>query len=226
MVNTYFVVALVLTLVVEAIDITGILLNLRALDPEVPAEFADVYDAETYGARRNTRGRAPGSASCRRSSTWPCCWPSGSRAASAGSTGWCARIGTGPVWKGLVFLVILFAAQAVLDIPFSVYGTFVIEERFGFNRTTPGTFVLDSAQGHHDLGDHRGAARHRLPGPVRVRGRPAWLYAWVAAVAFSFLMQFLAPRLIMPLFNKFTPLEDGRAQRRHPRLRRARRTSR
>ena len=115
----------------------------------------------------------------------------------------------GPIWTGLVFLIILFAAQWVLELPFSIWGTFVTEEKFGFNRTTPRTFVLDLVKGV--------AVSTVIMVPLVIAflalfqyaGRAAWVYAWLAVVAFSFLIQFLAPKIIMPLFNKFTPLEDG-----------------
>jgi len=208
-VNTYFVVALVLTLVVEAIDISGILLHLRALSPVVPAEFADIYDAETYRrSQEYTRART-------RLSIVSTLFDLAVLLAFwlAGGFGWLdgvvRSIGTGPVWRGLIFLVILFAAKAILDIPFSIYGTFVLEERFGFNRTTPATFVLDLLKGTMISAIIGVPLLIAFLALFQYAGWPAWLYAWVAAVAFSFLMQFLAPRLIMPLFNKFTPLEEG-----------------
>jgi STE24 endopeptidase len=199
--NGYFFAALIGILVVEAIDITGILLNLRALDPKLPAEFADVFDAETYRrAQEYTRARTPLGA------VLLAFW-------LAGGFGWldgvARSMGIGPVWTGLVFLVILFAARTILGLPFSIYATFVLEERFGFNRTTPATFVLDLLKGTMIsviIGVPLIIAFLAL---FEYAGWPAWLYAWVAAVAFSFLMQFLAPRLILPLFNKFTPLDDG-----------------
>jgi len=195
--------------VVEAIDMTGTVLNLRALSPQVPAEFADVYDAATYRrSQEYTRARTR----------------LGIVAASfdlavllafwlAGGFGWLDGLvrsfHVGPIWTGLVFLIILFAAQWVLELPFSIWGTFVTEEKFGFNRTTPRTFVLDLVKGV--------AVSTVIMVPLVIAflalfqyaGRAAWVYAWLAVVAFSFLIQFLAPKIIMPLFNKFTPLEDG-----------------
>ena len=97
----------------------------------------------------------------------------------------------------------------LLDLPFSAWGTFVIEERFGFNRTSRGTFLSDRLKGL--------AVSLLLGVPLLLGflalfeygGSWAWVYAWIAAALFSVVMQVLAPTLIMPLFNKFTPVEEG-----------------
>lgn len=94
-------------------------------------------------------------------------------------------------------------------LPFNIYGTFVIEAHFGFNRTKPRTFVLDRVKG---LG-----LGILLGGPLltaildlfQYGGSYAWLYCWGAVTMFSLAMQYLAPTLIMPFFNKFTPMAPG-----------------
>ncbi len=86
---------------------------------------------------------------------------------------------------------------------------FVIEQKYGFNRTSAPTFLLDLAKG---LGVAVVLGVPLVIGFLALfeyGGDLAWVYAWAAVVAFSFVMQILAPTLIMPLFNKFTPLEDG-----------------
>ncbi len=209
MINGFFIAALIGILVVEAVDITGILLNLRALSPEVPVEFADVYDAATYRRSQEyarARTRLGIVSTLFDLAVLLVFW-------LVGGFGWLDGVvrsmGAGPVWTGLVFLIILFAAKSILGIPFGIYSTFVLEARFGFNRTTAGTFVLDFLKGTMIsvvIGVPLIIAFLAL---FEYAGWPAWIYALLAAVAFSFLMQFLAPRLILPLFNKFTPLEDG-----------------
>ncbi|HEY5565184.1 MAG TPA: M48 family metallopeptidase [Rhodothermia bacterium] len=110
---------------------------------------------------------------------------------------------------GIAYIGTLMIAQSIVDVPFSVYATFVLEERFGFNRTTPLTFVLDRVKGLML------AAAIGIPMLAAVltffanTGELAWLYCWALVVLFSLLMQYAAPTLIMPLFNKFTPLDDG-----------------
>ncbi len=209
MTNGYFIAALAGLLVVEAIGLTARLLNLRALDPELPSEFADVYDAEAY--RRSQEYTRVNTGFHLIESLFDLAvllafW-------LAGGFGWLDGLVRGwalnPVATGLIFLIILVAARGVLGLPFSIYGVFVIEERFGFNRTTRKTFIFDL------LKSLLVGAIIGLPlmaGFLALfiyGGEFAWLYAWAAVVAFSFVMQIVAPALIMPLFNKFTPLPDG-----------------
>jgi STE24 endopeptidase len=111
--------------------------------------------------------------------------------------------------NGLVYIGILLLAYSLLGLPFSIYSTFVIEERFGFNRTTRRTFLLDHLKG---LGLAVLLGGSLLAGVLLLfeyAGLYAWLYCWAAATIFLLVMQFIAPTWIMPLFNKFTPMEPG-----------------
>lgn len=113
-----------------------------------------------------------------------------------------------PVTSGLVFLSAIFLGQSLLALPFSAYDTFVIENRFGFNRSTVSTFVMDRLKGlllAALIGLPLMAAVLWIFGHVP----HAWLWAWLVVTAFQLLLTWLAPTLIMPLFNKFTPMPDG-----------------
>jgi STE24 endopeptidase len=196
-------------IVVELAELTGEVLNLRALDTIVPREFADVYDAGTYRrSQEYTRVKT-------RFGVVTALFDLAVLLAFwlAGGFGWLDGLVTGwglsPIWTGLVFLLILALARGILSLPFSIWGVFVIEEKFGFNRTSPRTFILDLVKG---LGVSLALGVPLLIGFLALfeyAGGLAWMYAWAAVVAFSFVMQILAPAFIMPLFNKFTPLEDG-----------------
>ncbi len=209
MVNGYFIAALSGLILVEAIGWAGEWLNLQALGSALPEEFADVYDAGEYERSQEytrTKTRFGLAASLFDLAVLLAFW-------LAGGFGWLDGMvrdwDLGPVWTGLIFLLILAVAKGILDLPFQIWGVFVIEEKYGFNRTTPRTFVLDL------LKSLAVAAVIGVPLLIgflalfEYGGEAAWIYAWAAVIAFSFVMQILAPTLIMPLFNKFTPLEDG-----------------
>ena len=115
----------------------------------------------------------------------------------------------GEIGSGLIFITILIILFNIIQIPFSAYNTFVIEEKYGFNKTTIKTFVLDIIKSLI---------------LTLVIGLPvfalimwffmkyytyAWLYVAVTVILFELLITFIAPVFIMPLFNKYTPLEDG-----------------
>jgi STE24 endopeptidase len=113
-----------------------------------------------------------------------------------------------PVIAGLIFLSLLVLGQSLIGLPFSIYDTFVIEQKFGFNRATPATFVMDRLKGlvlGAIIGLPLGAAVLWIFGNVS----NAWLWAWIVVTAFQLILTYLAPSLIMPLFNKFTPMPDG-----------------
>ena len=116
--------------------------------------------------------------------------------------------GWGEVATGTGFLITLGLVTGLLDLPFSAYRTFVIEQRFGFNRTTPALFVADTLKGAVlalVLGAPLAAAILWL---MAYAGSAWWLYAWLVWIGFTFLMVWAYPAVIAPLFNRFTPLED------------------
>ncbi|HPK04503.1 MAG TPA: M48 family metallopeptidase [Bacteroidales bacterium] len=118
-------------------------------------------------------------------------------------------ITTHPVLMALLFFGSLMLVSDILSIPFAVYQTFVIEERFGFNKTTPLTFVLDKLKGWL-LGAIIGGGLLSLIIWIYMKTpQMLWIYAWIAISIFSVLMTLVYSSIIVPLFNKQTPLEAG-----------------
>jgi STE24 endopeptidase len=108
---------------------------------------------------------------------------------------------------GTVFGVML--VTTLLSLPFDAWRTFAIEARYGFNRTTPRLFLLDVAKGAAlsiALGTPLLAAIFWL---VKASGPLWWFYTWLAWIAFTLVLVMAFPRWIAPLFNRFTPLEEG-----------------
>lgn len=115
--------------------------------------------------------------------------------------------------RGLLFIGILMLAQMIISLPFSLYDTFVIEEKFGFNKTTAKTFITDALKSIL-LAVVLGGPLFALILLILDRaGEYAWLYGWGAITVFTLILQFIAPTWIMPLFNKFKPLEEGELRR-------------
>ena len=184
-------------------------MNLSSLSNELPDEFKDVYDSENYSLSQDYL----------RSKThlgrlsalvdmgvflafWLC-----------GGFGfldeWIRSWGFPPVLSGVIYIGVLAAAGSLINFPFSWYKTFVIEARFGFNRTTPKLFILDRLK--------VAALAVVLGIPLlagilaffEYAGSLAWLWCWLAVSGFMMVMQIIIPAWIMPLFNRFTPLADG-----------------
>lgn len=115
----------------------------------------------------------------------------------------------GTIITGLIFSGSLILLTYLINLPFSIYSTFVIEERFGFNRTTPITFLLDTLKASLLLLFIGAPLLALILWFFESTGNLAWILCWIGVVLFSILIQFLAPVLILPLFNTFTPLENG-----------------
>lgn len=113
---------------------------------------------------------------------------------------------------GVVFSV--FLLSWLISLPLSVYRTFGLEARFGFNRTTPALFVADALKGLL-LGALLGAPLlAAILWIMRNAGEIWWLYAWAVWAAFSLVLFWAYPAFIAPLFNKFSPLSDARLRER------------
>jgi len=116
----------------------------------------------------------------------------------------------GLIPRGLAYAGAVAAGYALLETPFDAYSTFVVEERFGFNRTTLRTFVADRIKAML-LAAVVGAIV--LSGVLFLffrLGDMAWLVCWAFVVLFSVGVQLIAPVLILPLFNRFEPMTDGK----------------
>ena len=121
---------------------------------------------------------------------------------------WAAQI-TSPLWAGIVALATIFLVMTLIDIPTSLYQTFVIEEKYGFNKSTVNQFVKDHLI---QLGLSVVIGFPLLALILWVMdsvGSLWWFWTWVIIMGFSLLMSWLFPTVIAPLFNKFTPLEEG-----------------
>jgi STE24 endopeptidase len=183
-------------------------LNLRNLRTEIPEEFQGTYDDEKYATSQrylkdNTRFDQIQSAIM---------LPLTIAFILLGGFRWINDIAQGisehMILQGLVFGGILMLIGQVVGLPFSIFSTFVIEEKYGFNKTTAKTFVADLFKGL--------LLTVLLGGPIFAlvlwifSAVPhAWLWAWVALSILQIFIMFIAPVVIFPLFNKFTPLEEG-----------------
>ncbi len=114
-----------------------------------------------------------------------------------------------PILMALMFFGIIGLAADILSTPFSIYSTFVIEEKFGFNRTTPKTFVLDKIKGWLLGAVIGGGLLSLIVWLFEISGNYFWVMAWIAISLFSIFMNMFYSTLIVPLFNKQTPLEEG-----------------
>ena len=207
--NFYLVCILAILLLGALLELIAGLLELRSLHPELPAEFTGVYDRDRYARAQEYTRATTRLALVRRTIglvlTLAFILLGGFNLVDALARG----LGLAAVPTGLVFTGLLALLSGAVQLPFSVYATFGIEERFGLNTTTPLTFLLDTLKGM--------LLAVVLGGPLlagvfllfEAGGPAAWILCWLAVSAFLLVVQFLAPVVLLPLFNRFTPLAEG-----------------
>lgn len=191
------------------LDTLAQFLNFRRLTPELPKEFQGVYDQERYRKLVNyTRvtNRLGLIEAAFGLVVLLVFWFVGG---FAWLNIWLESLQWGPVTTGLLCFALLIVAKKVLFIGFDLYDTFGVEQRFGFNRTTPSTYAADQAKGLLLTAALGGPVAALVLALFEHGGTWAWFYGWAIVSMIFLLLTYIGPRLILPLFHKFTPLEEG-----------------
>src|SRR5699024_5257433 len=114
------------------------------------------------------------------------------------------------ILNGLIFFGIILSASGIINIPFSYYSTFVIEEKFGFNKMTRKIFFLDLLKSTIMSAILGGGILAFIIWIYQLTGSGFWLYAWGFLTVFSIFMNMFYSKLIVPIFNKQIPLKEGK----------------
>lgn len=208
--NTLGVIILITLIAKFIISLISEYLNKKKMfASEVPPELADIYTTEQFNKAKSYYSDRLKFSSVSDTITlviFPIFWFSGG---FPYLESFVASISGNEIYKGLIFISILVLAQFIIGLPFSIYSTFVIEEKYGFNKMTIKTFVYDilkSTTLSMLIGLPILAAILWAFGEL---GDYAWLAGFLIVVSISFLISYVAPTWIMPLFNKFVPLDSG-----------------
>lgn len=184
-------------------------LNFKHMSPVLPDSLKGIYDEEEYGrfqSYKRENGRLD-------------CWSSGVGFGVmivflvAGGFGWynswMVSLTDSVVWQTILFVMGLSVVSTVLDIPFDYYATFRIEGKYGFNKTTRRVYWLDTVKELFLSLVLGGVLLALVVWFYTWAGTYFWLYAWGAVTLFSVFMAMFYSQLIVPLFNKQTPLQAG-----------------
>lgn len=184
-------------------------LNRSAMSPRLPESLRGIYDEREYSRfqnykRENDRfGLLSSSFSFLMTLIFLC----------AGGFGWYNAWITGitdsVLWQTLLFMGGLALISGLIGLPFDWYATFHIEEKYGFNKTTPKIYLADLIKGMLVSAVVGGVLLAAIVGFYIWMGDRFWLYAWGLITVFSVFMSMFYSQLIVPLFNKQTPLENG-----------------
>ncbi|MGY5850940.1 M48 family metallopeptidase [Salegentibacter sp. F14] len=184
-------------------------LNAKHFDDPVPEELDDVYDDEAY--QKSQRYKKERYRFGLITSSFSLVLTLGFIV--FGGFPWvdsiARNISDHPIWIALIFFAIIMLGSDLLTTPFSWYSTFVIEEKYGFNKTTKKTFWLDKLKGWIMMSIIGGGILAAIVWFYEFAGKDFWWYTWIlVAISVIFMNMFYA-RLIVPIFNKQTPLEEG-----------------
>jgi len=213
MYNTIFILLIVILLFGYLLERILDTLNLKHTVPELPDEVANVYDSEEY--RKSQLYKRDNTRFSFITSTL-------SLAVLVlvfflGGFGWLERQLSGITSSYILFVLIFFGVIAlagdILSTPFALYDTFVIEERYGFNRTNLRTFFLDKLKGWMIALVIGGGLLALITWIYMLTGKWFWLVALGVVTLFSVFMTMFYSNLIVPLFNRQTPLEEGSLRR-------------
>ena len=184
-------------------------LNTKAFNNSIPEVLSDVYDNKEYKKSQSYKAETNKISQL---------------------SGWLSFIGTilflifdgfayvddiareytsSPILVALVFFGIIMLTSDLISTPFSYYSTFVIEEKYGFNKMTKRTFWLDKIKGLFLGAIIGGCILSMIIWFFELFPETFWIYALVLIAVFSIIMNMFYARLIVPLFNKQSPLEEG-----------------
>ncbi len=184
-------------------------LNKKTWTNDLPDELSDLYDAEKYAKAQDydkERGRLSNISSYMSLVIMLAMLFFGG---FAWLNDWAVSITDHKIAQALLFFGVMFIASDIISLPLSYYGVFVIEEKFGFNKMTLKTFVLDKIKNYLLTAILGGGILVAILWFYYTAGNLFWLYAWGLVTFVSLFMAMFGTSIFMPMFNKFKPLEDG-----------------
>lgn len=206
----YFLLIIIAILITEYL-LSGVIdiVNIRHLRTDLPEEFVGHYDEERYRRSQEYLKETTRFGLFEASITTPLVIAFTLAGGFNGVDHLARSLHLGSIPTGLVFAGVLLVLSQMVSIPFSVYGTFVIEQKYGFNKTTPETFVMDILK-TWVLAALLGAVVFSAVIWFFEKAGPwAWFLCWIGVMLFEIAFVFVAPVVIMPIFNKFVSLSDG-----------------
>ncbi|MDC0036894.1 M48 family metallopeptidase [bacterium] len=207
--NIYLILVLVFYVGFFLFDVLVDVLNVKCVSTQVPDEFVGIYDADRYSKsqlylRETTRFSMI--QHCFMGVVVVCCILLGGFNVL---DVWVRGFGFSELITGVVYMLGLGLLMGVLSLPFSLYSTFVIEEKYGFNKTTFSTFFGDLLKSLLIMAIIGSLLLFGVLWFFTYFGAQGWLYVCVFIVCVQLFLMYIAPTVIMPLFNKFEAVEEG-----------------
>ena len=207
--DTLFYILISILIISFIVDKVLDALNAKHYKDPIPPELSDVYEEEDYLKSQNYKKANDRFSSIASSISLVVTLFFFYLDGFAFVDEWARTFSDNTIIIALLFFGSIMFASDLLSTPFSYYHTFIIEEKFGFNKTTLKTFLVDKIKGWLMSAILGGLLLSIIIWFYEAVGSNFWLYAWGIIAVFVFLMNMFYARLIVPLFNKQTPLCDG-----------------
>lgn len=207
--NLYLLIILFILTGKFLLDIWIERLNIRHMNPELPTEFEGYFDEEKYARSQRYTWEKSNLSLINNTVSIVIIVPFILLGGFNVVDQWVRGFDFGSILSGILFIFILIVATGILELPFTIYSTFVLEEKYGFNKTTVRTFILDLVKNFLLLIIIGAPLLALVLWFFQETGKLAPLLIWIVITLFQIFMTFIAPVVIMPLFNKFIPLEKG-----------------
>ena len=207
--NKLFIIILSITVFDYLLDRFLDYLNMKNWSDELPKEAQGIYDAEKY--KKSQEYYKVNHKFSLLTSTFNfvvmllMLWLNG----FAWIDSWVRTYTSEPIPMALLFFGVIAIVSDIIGMPFSLYKTFVIEEKFGFNKTSVKTFILDKIKGYLLGAIIGGALLSAIVWFYQSTGTYFWIYAWAIMVLFMVFATMFYASIILPLFNKLKPMEQG-----------------
>lgn len=207
--DTLFYILISILIISFIVDKVLDALNAKHYKDPIPPELSDVYEEEDYLKSQNYKKANDRFSSIASSISLVVTLFFFYLDGFAFVDEWARTFSDNTIIIALLFFGSIMFASDLLSTPFSYYHTFIIEEKFGFNKTTLKTFLVDKIKGWLISAILGGLLLSTIIWFYEAVGSNFWLYAWGIIAVFVFFMNMFYARLIVPLFNKQTPLSDG-----------------
>jgi STE24 endopeptidase len=207
--NTLFYIIIAIIIISFMIDKILDTLNARHFDDKIPAKLTDVYDEAEY--KKSQVYKKTNEKFSNITSTFSIVLTLGFFFVDGFKyvDDFARSYTDNPILVALIFFGVIMLGSDILTTPFSYYKTFVIEEKFGFNTSTKKLFWFDKIKGWFMSIILGGGILVLIIWFYQVTGVNFWIYAWILVAFFSLFINMFYAKLIVPLFNKQTPLENG-----------------
>lgn len=207
--NTLLIIIIAIIVIEFVFDKVLDFLNLKNLSPELPKEAEGIYDAERYKKSQQYYKANHNFSMITSSISFIALLLMLFFHGFAYVDSFVREYTLHPVLLPLLFFALLGLASDILSTPFSLYKTFVIEEKFGFNKTSIGTYIMDKVKGYLLAVVIGGGLLSLIIWIYLNTGEYFWIFAWVVISLFTIFITMFYTTFLVPIFNKLTPLPEG-----------------